>query len=95
MSQARVIKMINFITIINTDTTWPKFDLHSIPPVSRFAPIPGRPESFRPDSLSPWVVSPSFINSALKNENGKYNVPNCKYSYFGCCKACSWVLYFN
>ena len=47
------------------------------------------PESFRPYSRSPGVVSPSFINSALKN--GKYH---CKYSYFGCCKACLWVLYF-
>jgi hypothetical protein len=29
------------------------------------------PESFRPYSRSPRVVSPSFINSALKNEIGK------------------------
>ena len=35
----------------------------------RFAPNPVRPpESFRPYSRSPRVVSPSFINSALKNE---------------------------
>ena len=37
--------------------------------MSRFAPIPIRPGSFRPDSLSP-----SFINSALKNEIWK--IPN-------------------
>ena len=24
----------------------------------------------------------------------KYEKYHCKYSYFGCCKACSWVLYF-
>ena len=24
----------------------------------------------------------------------KYGNYHCKYSYFGCCKACSWVLYF-
>ena len=37
-------------------------------PPSRFAPIPVCPGSFRPYSRSPWVVSPSFINSAVKNE---------------------------
>ena len=31
------------------------------------------PESFRPYSRSPGVVSPSFINSALKNE--KWKIP--------------------
>jgi hypothetical protein len=25
----------------------------------------------------------------------KYVKYHCKYSYFGCCKACSWVLYMN
>ena len=50
------------------------------------------PKSFRPYSRSPRVVSPSFINSALKKM--KYKKYHCKYSYFGCCKACSWVLYF-
>ena len=36
--------------------------------LSRFVPIPVRPGSFRPYSRSPWLVSPSFINSVLKNE---------------------------
>ena len=53
--------------------------------------VPGRfaPNPFRP----PRVVSPSFINIALKKKM-KYKKYHCKYSYFGCCKACSWVLYF-
>ena len=34
----------------------------------RFAPNPVRPGSFCPYSRSPRVVSPRFINSALKNE---------------------------
>ena len=40
-----------------------RFAPNPVRPVSRFAPIP-----VRPYSLSPWVISPSFINSALKNE---------------------------
>ena len=40
-----------------------RFAPNPVRPVSRFAPIP-----VRPDSRSPRVVSPSFINSALKNE---------------------------
>ena len=34
----------------------------------RFAPIPVHPGSFRPYSRSPRVISPSFINSAVKNK---------------------------
>ena len=40
-----------------------RFAPYPVRPVSRFVPIP-----VRPDSLSLRVVSPSFINSALKNE---------------------------
>ena len=45
-----------------------RFALNPVRPLSRFTPIPVRPGSFRPYSCSPRVVSPSFINSALKNE---------------------------
>ena len=45
-----------------------RFAPNPVRPLSRFAPIPVRPGSFRPYSRSPRVVSPSFINSALKNE---------------------------
>ena len=54
-----------------------RFAPNPVRPMSHFALIPVRPRSFRPDSLlspgcfalipfSPRVVSPSFINSALK-----------------------------
>ena len=45
-----------------------RFAPNPVRPLSRFAPIPVRPGSFRPYSRSPRVVSPRFINSALKNE---------------------------
>ena len=45
-----------------------RFAPNPVRPLSRFAPIPVRPVSFRPYSRSPRVVSPSFINRALKNE---------------------------
>ena len=47
----------------------------------RFAPIPVHPGSFRPHLL--------IVLSKMK-----YRKYHCKYSYFGCCKACSWILYF-
>ena len=45
-----------------------RFAPNPVRPLSCFAPIPVCPGSFRPYSRSTWVVSPSFINSALKNE---------------------------
>ena len=39
--------------------------------------------SFRPESRS---TRESFCPGSFRH---------CKYLYFGCCKACSWVLYFN
>jgi hypothetical protein len=43
------------------------FRPNPVPPLSRFAPIPVRPGSFRlPYSHSPWVVSPRFINKSQK-----------------------------
>ena len=65
----------NYHTIMTTTTPSNSFDVvpgrfapNPVRPLSRFAPIPVRPGSFRTDSLLSWVVSPSFINSALKNE---------------------------
>ena len=45
-----------------------RFAPNPVCPLRSFAPIPVRPGSFRPYSRSPRVVSPRFINSALKNE---------------------------
>ena len=51
-----------------------RFALNPVRPLSRFAPIPVRPLSrfapipVRPGSFCPYSRSPSFINSALKNE---------------------------
>jgi hypothetical protein len=45
-----------------------RFAPNPVRPLSRFAPIPVRPGSFRLYYRLPRVVSPSFINSALKNE---------------------------
>ena len=45
-----------------------RFAPNPVRPLSCFAPIPVRPGLFRPYSRSPRVVSPSFINNALKNE---------------------------
>ena len=45
-----------------------RFAPNPVRPLSRFALIPVRPGSFRPYSRSPRVISPSFSNSALKNE---------------------------
>jgi hypothetical protein len=42
-----------------------RFAPNPVCPLSRFAPIPVRPRSFRPYSCSPQVASPSFINSPL------------------------------
>ena len=52
-----------FCTKSDCETNLGRVAPNPVRPVSRFAPIP-----VRPDSLSSRVVSPSFINSALKNE---------------------------
>jgi hypothetical protein len=44
------------------------------------------------ESVRPYSRSPSFINSALKNEIWKIPLP--QIFVFWMCKACSWVLYF-
>jgi hypothetical protein len=41
--------------------------------------------------LSDWNLENTIVIVFQKIKYGKYH---CKYSYFGCCKACSWVLYF-
>ena len=47
--------------------------------------------SFLPYSHSPrFPFAPGRFALIYKMKYGKYH---CKYSYFGCCKACSWVLY--
>ena len=59
---------VSFYLTLTVTVSPGRFAPNSVHPVSRFAPIPVRRGSYRPDSLSPWVVSPSFINTALKNE---------------------------
>jgi hypothetical protein len=60
-------RIVNLFTVMHYRVPG-RFTPKPVRPLSRFAPIPVRPGSFRPYSCSPRVVSPSFINSALKNE---------------------------
>ena len=53
----------------------------------RFTLNPVRPLS----RFAPIPVCPHLLIVLKKMKYGKYH---CNYSYFGCCKACSWVLYF-
>ena len=74
IKQLLTTNTVDMLIIAETkiDNSFPDAQFKMVPnpvrPLSRFAPIPVRPGSFHPYSRSPRVVSPSFINSALKNE---------------------------